>query len=220
MSNTCCNFLFITAAVDDSSQFFGYTNLAGTAQIFHAGAVKFTANFLTDNGCTSKNCNILQHGFTTITEARSFDCNSFEGAAQFIDNQSCQSFTFNIFGNNKQFTAALDNFFQYRHNILNHSDFAVCDKYERVIENSFHFIRICCHIGRNISAVKLHTFDCFQAGFHRFGFFNSNNAVIANFFHSVSNQAADLFISCGNGCNLGFSFLSFNFFGNSFQFFY
>ena len=114
----------------------------------------------------------------------------------------------------------MDDFFKYRHNILNHSNFTVCDEYERVVKNCFHFIRICCHIRRNITAVKLHTFNSLQTGFHSFGFFNSNNTVVADLFHSVSNQTADFFISCGNRCNLSFSFFSLNLFRNSLQFFY
>ena len=97
LSNTCSNSIFITQAINDSSQFFGYTNLTCAAKVCHACAVQFTANFFTDNGCTGQSSDILQHCFTTVAEARSFNSNSLEGATQFVNNQGCQCFAFNIF---------------------------------------------------------------------------------------------------------------------------
>ena len=110
------------------------------------------------------------------------------------------------------------NFFKYRHNVLNYIDFTVGNKYQRVAENSFHFIGIGYHVRAYVAAVKLHAFNSFKAGFHSFGFFNGNNAVVANFFHSVSNQIADFFISCRNGSYLSFCFFGFYFFADCFQF--
>ena len=113
----------------------------------------------------------------------------------------------------------MNNFFKNRHNVLNHGDFAVSDEYQRIVEYSFHFVRVGCHVRRDVTTVKLHTFYGFQAGFHGFGFFNGDYAVVANFFHSVCNQVTDFFVSSRDGSNLCFSFFSFYFLRNSFQFF-
>ena len=112
----------------------------------------------------------------------------------------------------------LNNFFEHRHNVLNHCNFAVSNEYVWVAENSFHFIRIGHHVRRNVAAVKLHTFYSFQAGFHSFGFFNSDNAVITDFFHSICDQTADFFITSGDRSNLSFCALSLYFLGYCFQF--
>ena len=113
----------------------------------------------------------------------------------------------------------MNNFFQYGHDVLNHGDFAVSDEYQRIVEYSFHFVRVSCHVRRDVATVKLHTFYGFEASFHGFGFFNGDYAVVTNFFHSVSNQVANFFISCRDGSNLCFSSFGFYFFRNSFQFF-
>ena len=54
-----------------------------------------------------------------------------------------------------------------------------------IFEDGFHLVRICHEIWRQISAVKLHTFDHVQRGFRPLRFFNSNDAVFSDFFHRV-----------------------------------
>src|SRR5699024_5528887 len=65
---------------------------------------------------------------------------------------------------------------------------------------SFHLIHICCHICGNVAAVKLHTFYQIQFCLHCLGFFDSDNAVFAYFFHSVCYHFAYFVISCRDSC--------------------
>ena len=112
----------------------------------------------------------------------------------------------------------MNNLFQNRHNVSNHGDFSIGNEYVRIAQYSFHFISIGCHIRRNVATVELHAFNSFQMSFHGLGFFNSDNTVVANFFHSIGNQVTDFIISCGNRSNLCFCSLGFNLLGNIFQF--
>ena len=213
------DFFFVASTVNDGGHFFGNAYLTSLTKVFYRSAVQFTANFFADYGCTGKDSDILEHSFTTVTEARSFNSNSFEGTTEFVYYEGCQCFAFNVFSDDEQFTTTLNNFFQNRHNVLNHGDFAVSDEHQGVVQNSFHFVRVSCHVGRDVATVKLHAFYSFQASFHGFGFFNGDYAVVANFFHSVCNETTNFFVSCGDGSNLCFSFFGFYFLRNSFQFF-
>ena len=206
-SNTVSNGLFVTSTINDGSKVLGYTDLAAGTKISNCSAVELTANFFTDNRRTRQGCNILKHSLATITKARSLDGNSLKGATESVHNECSQGFTFDIFSNDQEFTALLYHFFKNRHDVLDHSDFTVRNEDVRIGKNGFHLVRIRNHIRGNIAAVELHPFNGFKGGFHGLGFFNGDDAIVADFFHSISNQATDFRVTSRNGSNLCFFFL-------------
>ncbi|MBT9167727.1 MAG: hypothetical protein DDT19_01067 [Syntrophomonadaceae bacterium] len=110
---------------------------------------------------------------------------------------------------------------------MNVADFAVCHHDERLIENGLHFFRICNHVGRNVTAVKLHPFHRIQVGGESFGLLNGDYAILAYFFHSFSNETTDFFVCCCNGRYLGNGFfrldrlrLGLNFINSNFHSFF
>ena len=70
------------------------------------------ANFFRNHCTARKRSNILQHCFSSVAKARSFYRNAVEYAAQLIDYESSESFAFNVFSNNEQLFALLNNLFQ------------------------------------------------------------------------------------------------------------
>ena len=52
-------------------------------------------------------------------------------------------------------------------------------------------------VGREVSAIKLHTLNHVQRGFGAFGFFNGDNAVFANALHGIGDQFADRAVVVG-----------------------
>ena len=212
-----CDISFFAAAVYDGGHFLADTYLAGSTQISYGSAVQFTAQLFADNRSTGKDGNILQHSLAAVTKARSLNGYGLKGATQLVHYQGSQSFTFHIFGNDQQFTAGLDNFLQHGHDVLDHINLAVRNQDVRIAQNGFHLLSISSHIRGDIATVELHAFHSFQAGLHGLGFFYGDNAVVANFFHGVCDQAADFFIASTDGCNLSLSFLGHNLLGNLLQ---
>ena len=86
--------------------------------------------------------------------------------------------------------------------LLDAADFFVCDEYHGVVEHGFHLIGVGYHVSGAITAVKLHTFDEFERCLGSFGFFNGNNAVLADFLHGVGNPLTDTLVACGNRSDL------------------
>ena len=102
---------------------------------------------------------------------------------------------------------------------MNVGDFLISDQDVWIFKNSFHFIRICNHVRGNVATVELHTFNNFKLSNEAFGFFNCDNAVVADFLHSFSDQLAYFFVSGRDRSNLCDGLFAFDWLGRSFQFF-
>ena len=69
---------------------------------------------------------------------------------------------------------------------------------------AFHPLRIGDEIGGDIAAIELHAFDDVQRGGHGLGFFDRDDAILADLLHRFGNQIADrLVVVGGNGADLG-----------------
>ena len=182
-------------AFNDGRFVFRNADLTGCAEVVHGDAVEFTAYVFRDDRSTGQGSDILEHCFAAVTEARSFDSDGFESTAEFVDDQGCEGFAFNVFSNDEEFFAGLDHFFEDREHFLDRSNLAVRNEDVRFAHDSFHFIRVRNHVRGNVAAIELHAFDDGELRAHGLRFFNGDNAVFADFFHSVCNKAADFFVT-------------------------
>ena len=170
-------------------------------ELIDGSIFQFQTQFGGDNFCTGQGCDITQHFFSSVAKTRSFYCNAGEGTTQFVQQQGGESFAFDVLSDDEQFLAGLNDLFEQRQDFLNVGDLLVGDEQQSIIQNSFHLVGIGYHVWGDVAAVKLHTFYYFGVGFSGLGFFQSDNAVSGNFFHSFCNQVADYFIAAGNGSN-------------------
>ncbi len=89
---------------------------------------------------------------------------------------------------------------------------------KRVIQFGSHFVSICDEVRRQVTAVKLHAFNNIQLAVEAFGFFNCDNAFIADLLHGFGNHVTDGNLTIGrNSANLCDLFITFNFLGTFFQ---
>jgi hypothetical protein len=110
-------------AVDDSGLFLGDADLTGTAEVANLDAVEFAAEFFGDDGAAGEGGDVFEHGFAAVAEAGGFDSDGPEGAAEFVDNKGGKGFAFNIFGDDQQFLALLDDFFENGQQVGDGADF-------------------------------------------------------------------------------------------------
>src|SRR5690606_11055773 len=178
-------------------------------------------DFFRNHLTTGQYRNVLQHGFTTVTEARGFYRSHFEGSAQVVHHQRGQRLTFNVFSDDQQRTTRLSHCFQNRDQFLQVVDFLVDQQHQRVVQLDDHFFLVVDEVRRQEAAVELHAFNHFQFVFQAFAFFNGDHAFFAHFFHGFGNDAADGFIGVGRnstylsnglgvGAGFGLSFQGFN----------
>ena len=64
-------------------------HLIGSAQLCKGGILQFQTQFTGNHFGTGQGGNILQHILPTVAKARSLHGYAVEGAAQFVQNQSC-----------------------------------------------------------------------------------------------------------------------------------
>ena len=83
--------------------------------------------------------------------------------------------------------------------ILNIGDLLVCDEDERVVDNSFHLVGVCYHVGGDVASVKLHALNNLSLCQSYLGLLNSDNAVGGNLLHSIGDNLADFLVSGGDG---------------------
>ena len=153
------------------------------AKIINAGSFQAHPDFLRNDLTAAQNGNILQHGFSPITEAWCLDCADLDNAADIVNHQSCQSFTIDVLRNHQQWTAGLGCAFQYRQEIADIRDLLVVDQNQRVLKVTLHTILVIDEVGRQVAAVKLHALDHLQLVLEGFAFFHRDHAFFADFFH-------------------------------------
>src|SRR5439155_2146211 len=67
-----------------------------------------------------------------------------------------------------------------------------------------HLVGVGDEIGRDVAAVELHSLDDVEFGLQRLGFFNRDDALVADLLHGVGKELADLGIAVGgDGADLG-----------------
>ena len=72
-----------------------------------------------------------------------------------------------------------------------------------VLEDSFHVLRVCYEIRRQVAFIELHTLYHFECGFDPFCLFHRDGTVLANLVHRVGDDFANRCVPVGrNGCDL------------------
>src|SRR6185437_2631338 len=146
---------------------------------------------------------VLEHFLAAVAKAGSLNGSHLDGTPKFIDYEGSECFTFEVFGNDHQRTAALCNLFQDMQDILHGTDLFIIDQDIRILQLGFHLLAIGNEIRGEITAVELHAFDHFYRSIGTLGFFNGDNAFLAYFAERLGNELADRRIVVGgDGSNL------------------
>jgi hypothetical protein len=113
-------------------------------------------------------------------------------------------FAFDVFRNDDQRLAGLHNRFEQRQHRLQARQLLLVEQDVGVFEFGHHLLGVGDEVGRDVAAVELHAFDDLDLGLHRLGFFDGDDAFVADLLHRLGNHAADLGIAVGgDGADLG-----------------
>ena len=111
------------------------------------GLLKRHAGLFRDHCTTSKNGHVFEHGFTTVTEARSLNSHCFQDAANIVNHECCKGFTLNIFGNDKQGAASLSDLLKHRQKLTNVRDLLVMQENEGILKHGNLLVRVVNEVG-------------------------------------------------------------------------
>src|ERR1039457_4024189 len=181
----------LATAFDDGRVFLVHDDALGAAKVVEFNALEFETEVFADELGAGQDGDILAHGLAAITEARGFDGNNVERAAQLVDHQRGQRFAFEVFRDDQHRLADLGDLFEQRQHVLEAADLLLVEEDVSVLHLGFHRLGIGHEIGREIALVELHAFDHFEGGLNGLGFLDRDGAVLADLVHRVGDDLAD-----------------------------
>src|SRR5256886_3237780 len=200
----CLDVGLLAGPADDRRILLVDHNPLGPTEHGERDVLHLDAEIFRDRLTTGQNCDVLQHRLAAIAEARSLHSGNLEAATQAVDDESGESLAFDVFRDNYKRLAALNNGFQKRKQFIQLRQLLFIDENVGVFHFNAHLVGVGDEVGRDVAAVELHAFDDLKLGLERLGFFNRDDALVADLLHGVGKKLADFRVAVGrDGADLG-----------------
>src|SRR5712671_1224239 len=194
----------LAGAVDDRGVLLVDHHLLGAAEHGEVDVLELDAEVFRDRLAAGQDRDVLQHGLAAIAEARRLDGGDLQTAAQAVDDQRGQSLAFDVLGDDDQRLAGLHHGFEQRQQLVQRGELLLVDQDVSVFHLNAHLVGVGDEVGRDVAAVELHALDDVEFGFQRLGFFNRDDALVADLLHGVGEELADFRVAIGgDGADLG-----------------
>src|SRR5450756_583103 len=179
-------------------------HLLGATKHGERDVLELDAEIFRDRLAAGQNRDVLQHRLAAIAEARSLDGRDLEATTQTVDDEGSESLAFDVFSDDNERLAGLHDGFQERKQLVQVGELLLVDQDVGVVEFDAHLVGVGDEVGRDVAAVELHAFDDIEFGFQRLGFFNRDDALVADLLHGVGEELADFGVAVGgDGADLG-----------------
>src|SRR5712692_2683061 len=194
----------LAGAVDDGGVLLVDHHLLGATEHGERDVLHLDAEIFRDRLTTGQHRDVLQHGLAAIAEARSLHGRDLEATTQTVDDEGGESFAFDVFRDDDERLAGLHHGFQERKQFVQVGELLLVDQDVGVIEFDAHLVGVGDEVGGDVAAVELHAFDDVEFGLERLGFFNRDDALVADLLHGVGEELADFGVAVGgDGADLG-----------------
>src|SRR5438034_1116498 len=194
----------LAGAVDDGGVLLVDHHLLGAAEHGERDVLELDAEIFRDRLTAGQHRDVLQHGLAAIAEARRLDGGNLQTAAQTVDDEGGEGFAFDVFGYDDQRLAGLHHGFEQRQQLVQRGELLLVDQDVGVVHFNAHLVGVGDEVGRNVAAVELHAFDDVEFGLERLGFFNRDDALVADLLHGIGQELADFGVAVGgDGADLG-----------------
>jgi hypothetical protein len=120
----------------------------GLAEHLKGHVLELDAEVLGDHGAGGEDRNVFEHRLAAISEPRSLDRRDLKAAAQFVDDERRQGFAFDVFGNDEQRLASLDDGLKDGEQRLKGGKLLLVDEDVGVLKLGHHLLGIGDEIGR------------------------------------------------------------------------
>src|SRR5712671_1058618 len=194
----------LAGAVDDGGVLLVDHHLLGAAEHGERHVLHLDAEIFRDRLAAGQDRDVLQHGLAAIAEARSLDSGNLEAATEAVDDESGERFAFDVFRDDHKRLAALHHGFQQGKQFIQLRQLLFIDQDVGIFHFNAHLVGVGDEVGRDVSAVELHAFDDLEFCLERLGFFNRDDALVADLLHGVGKELADFNVAIGrNSADLG-----------------
>ena len=168
------------------------------------GVLQLQPELLGDDLAAGEDGDVLQHGLAAVAEAGGLHGARGQGAAEVVHDQGGQGLAFHLFGDDEHRLARLRDLLQQGQHVLHAGDLLVVDEDVRVLEHRHLGVAVGDEIRGDEAAVELHAFHHLEVGLHALGFLDRDDPVLADLFHGVGDEVADLVVVVGgDGGDLG-----------------
>src|SRR3954449_8960924 len=154
----------LAGAADDGGILLIDHDLLGATKHGQRNVLHLDTEIFRDRLARGQDCDILQHGLAAIAEARSLDGRDLQAAAETVHHQRGQRLAFNVFGDNHQRFAALNDSFQQGQQFIQLRQLLFIDQHVGVFHLDAHLVGIGDEVGRDVAAVELHALDDVEFG--------------------------------------------------------
>ena len=193
----------LASAFDDRRRFFLDQDFLRIAEHLKSYRLQLDAEVFRDDLATGEDRDVFQYRLPAIAEARRLDGRDLQTATQLVDDECCERFALDIFGDDQQRLTCLYDGLEQREERLELPELLLEDQNVWAFQIDDHLLRVGDEVGRDITAVELHAFNHIQLGLDAFGLFNCNDALLADLLHRLGDHFADLgFAIGGNRTNL------------------
>src|SRR5215216_3919083 len=187
----------LAGAVDDGGVLLVDHHLLGATEHGERHVLHLDAEVFRDRLTAGQHGDVLQHRLAAIAEARGLDGGNLEAATQTVDDEGGEGFAFDVFRDDDQRLAGLHHGFEQRQQFVEVGELLLVDQDVGVVEFNAHLVGVGDEVGRDVAAVELHAFDDVEFGLERLGFFNRDDALVADLLHRVGEELADFGIAVG-----------------------
>ena len=181
----------LAGAVHDGGLFLLDHDLLGAAEHGRGDVLELDAEIFRDQLAAGENGDVFQHGLAAVAEARRLDGRHLQAAAQLVDDQGGDRFAFHVLGQDQQRLAGLHHRFEQRQHGLQAGELLLVQEDVGVLQLGDHLLGVGDEVGRDVAAVELHALDDLDLGLHRLGFFDRDDALVADLLHRLGDHAAD-----------------------------
>ena len=156
---------FLASTVNDGGLVLGNADFLGGAEHVEGDILELDAEVFGNQLTIGQDRHVFHHRLATITEARSLDGSNLEAATQLVDHEGSKCFAFNVFSDDQQRTAGLNNSFEDWQHGLQVREFFLVIQDEWIFQLANHLVSIGDEVWREIATVELHAFNDFEFGF-------------------------------------------------------
>ena len=183
--------------VYDSCIVLGNSNLVSRTQHFQCCLLQLQALLLRNNNTASQYSDILQHSLATVAETWSLYSTDLQTATQTVNNQCCQSLRINILSDYQQRTTALSSWLENWQELLQVRNLLIVKKDVWVIHYTLHLVCVSHEVTTQVTTVELHTLNNTDIGITALALLDSDDTILRNLAHSVSQELTNLCIVVG-----------------------
>src|SRR5713226_2050911 len=194
----------LAGTVDDGGVLLVDHHLLGATEHGERDVLELDAEIFRDRLAAGQNRDVLQHRLATIAETRGLHGGNLEAAAQTVDDEGSESLAFDVFRDDDERLAGLHHGFQERKQFVQAGELLLVDQDVGIVHFNAHLVGVGDEVGRDVAAVELHALDDVEFGLERLGFFNRDDALVADLLHGIGEELADFRVAVGrNGADLG-----------------